>query len=303
MKIRERLQNNKTKIQTTDAETPKKQETTEFLISDIFVNSEDITDNIIELAKNKRNMILICNKSFDKMIIADYIKSKLKNTNAEIIDTSDINTEDINGAINIVPNPSIQTVMKIFEQMVYGVSSFIFCLNFGSYDNILNKLKAVIALNYKNLSTDNINALIGASNAVLVYVSKNENGMFYISKAEEIKTFDDNIETETIYIKKSVSKKQKISQEGQIKEKSVQKEEKEIETEKDNSYIKENVKKEQPKNPVKTQNEPQKTNQKQVYIPNILADDEPMEEERGKKPNKYQILKERARQKKLSEKS
>ena len=301
MKIRERLQKQKTKIQQPNiTEAPIEQENTDFSISDIFIDSRASEAHIIELIKNRRNMLIICNKSFDKLIIADYIKSKLKNVNSGIVNTIDANTEDLNGVINIVPNPNIQTVVKILEQTVYGNGSFVFFMNFASYENIVNKLKAVIALNYPNLNADDITALVGAANAVIVYVSKNDNGIFYISQIDEIKSSGNKLETENIY--SNISKNQKTEPNIQIKEKKLQKEKVEIVEKTDSKTEQVLVKNKKTQINDKITNNIQNNIPAPVYIPNILEEDEPIEEERGKKPNKYQILKEKAKQKKLSEK-
>mgnify|MGYP006916311160 CR=1 FL=1 len=138
MRLKDRLK----KDTTTETSSIKKQKSTgEFSISDIFADSKEVRKYILELAQTKRNMILISNKSFDKIVIADYFKSQLRKTNARMLGDINGNSDDLNGRINIFPNPDIHNIVKIMEQILYGCQSFIFGVNLGTYDNVINKLK------------------------------------------------------------------------------------------------------------------------------------------------------------------
>ena len=185
MRLKDRLNKNKI-VNNISTETDEKKKN-QFFISDIFNDSKELRKYIVQLAQSKRNIILVSNKSFDKLIIAEYIKSQLRKTNARIIGDIDEKANDLNGRINIIPSPDIQMIVKIMEQIIYGCRSFIFGINLGTYDNFINKLKVLIALSHKNLTPVDITTLIEAMNAVVVYISKNEDGLFFISKIDEIK--------------------------------------------------------------------------------------------------------------------
>lgn len=308
MKIGDRLQKNNNKLQNNKTILKKQIENSKFSICDIFVQSE-LLESFVKYAQNKRNIIFICNKSFDKLIIANYLQSKLIAENAVIIDEKDVNAKDLPGNINIFPNPEIHSILKIFEQTIYGMGSFIFGLNFGCFDKAIDKLKAVIALNYPNLTADNINILIEASNAILVYVEKNNDSLFSITNIEEVKQDNENIDTDIIPQSKNI-KTDKETKTNAVQEKEnrneIAEQTKEI-IEEDNE---ENLNSEKSTNEneiveetVELKELEENSVSQEAEIPNILADDLPYEEEIDKKPNKYQILKERARQKKLAQRN
>ena len=187
MRLKERLQNNNI---------PKRligKKNEEVLSDSLFVNLKEINQHITDLVQNGKNIIFVTNKSFDRIIIANYFKFLLKKLNAKILDDFNYQFNDFDNQVNILPNTDINTLVKVSQQIIYGCRSFILGFNFGSFDNIVNKLKLLVALNNKNLSSADIVTLIGSMNAVIVYVEKNAEGLFYISQIDEIK-YKENIE-------------------------------------------------------------------------------------------------------------
>lgn len=343
MKIKDRLKKNKNEnsifIKT------KERNIQEFSIEDIFADSNEIRDYLIEQIKKYRNIILVSSKSFDKLIIAEYINSQIKKENSRIIEDIDSDINNLNGVINIIPNPDIRTVVKILEQILYGCSSFIFGLNLGTYENIINKIKTLIALNYQNLSDTNISTLLASANPIIVCVSKNDDDLLFISKISEIKSDETQLKMNDIYTAEKTVKKIKdnkteiIEKDKKIKvqkktgkkntikksDKEVKKTESEtiIQNSKPESKTVENIAiennniSEQTEKPIFNildipdeenginNTEKEETKQEQEFIPAEIQPEtaDYTENEREKKPNKYQILKEKARQKKLAAQS
>ncbi len=291
MKIKERLQNDNTKNEIIEKQVKKCKLKISF--SDIFTDSQETKNYFVEQAQNNRNIITVSNKSFDKIIISEYLSSLLKNTKTVITDDIENNIDKLNGIINIIPNPSIKTIVKIFEQILYGNSSFIFGFNLGTYDNIINKLKAVIALNCVNLSQENITTLIGASNPLVVYFSKNNNGLLYISQIDEIQYVENELVINNIFTFNEV--KEEIPKETL---------EKNILPPIQNNETKEKEKPVFNILDIKEEEVKEDNNKQQSEIiekHEIKADKtEETKIEKEQKPNKYQILKEKSRQKKLA---
>ena len=278
--------------------------------SSIFDDAADTALLLEQLAKERRNIIFVCQKSFEKIITADKIKAGLKNENACIITGADYNLENLNGRINILPNPDIHTIVKAFEQIIYGCGSFILGLNLGSFDNIINKLKVLISLNYKNLSSEDIITLIGAANPVIAYISKSEKGLLYISEISEIK-LNETGSLELSEIRKNAAVKETIESPEVNKEPFVQIQEEIIEDSENQPKEEEEIIEEAPSAPL--ENEPLKNidldKEADSFREEINAEvipeekTEAQEDEKPKKANKYEMLKEKVRQRKISRKS
>jgi hypothetical protein len=111
----------------------------------------------------------------------------------------DENVIKINYKIKIIPKISILDLVKILELVIYGYNSFILGLDINSPDKVIEKIKAIIAINYRNLSDSNITTLLTVTDVVFVFVEKNEDGLFYISKIQEVEQKYENISLNTIY--------------------------------------------------------------------------------------------------------
>lgn len=270
-----------------------------FNTNDIFLDTKIVKSYINDFIQNNKNIILVCNKSFDKLIISNYIKSLLPpKKGINVIEELNSHIKDLNGKVNIFPTPDIAVIVKILEQIIYGCQSFIFSINLGNYDNVINKLKAIIALNYKNLDSNDIITLLGASNAVIVYILKNEDGLFYLSKIDEIKQNGMEIELRSI-LNENTNKNNDMESNSEnsvmnsLEETLIIEKNKIKPSEKENSIsIEQNNISDETKQVVKKEQE--------IINEEISEENQTKIEE--KKLNKYELLREKVRQKKLLEK-
>jgi len=168
-------------------------------ITDVFADSVDVRNLILNLIHENKNIIFAGDKSIDKLMAAVYFQSLIGENNSEIINSIDENISNRNFQKNIVPNPDIYNIVRIFEYIIYGYKSFIFGLDLNNSDNFLDKLKTLIALNFKNLTDSNINTLIGSSDSVFVFISKNDDGLYFISEINKINYLQGELSFENIF--------------------------------------------------------------------------------------------------------
>lgn len=154
-------------------------------ISDLFADSLQIKDFIINMLSSKKNLIFVHDNNIDKEIIIHYFYSILQKMDAVIIDNIENHINNMNNKIKILSMYSVFDMVKVFEYILYGYNSFIFGLQLASSENIVDKLKAVIALNYPNMTEKNINTLVDYSDVVYICFSKKNNGLIFISEAYE----------------------------------------------------------------------------------------------------------------------
>ena len=140
--------------------------------SDFFAEQSELDNMLYKLASDRRCFIFMCSKSFDVSIIEECLRAKLNIDSIE--DTASYN--------------NIKNTVKMLENSIYGAGALISGLALNNFESVIHKLKLLIALNNKNLTSENILALLGASKPVLIYVSKNDaaDDVFYISKIEEV---------------------------------------------------------------------------------------------------------------------
>ncbi len=186
MNIKDRL---KTSKRTTS---PEKKENTGIKYKNAekyFTDGKYVKNLLKAYIKNAKNIIFIINNSFDAELISLYFKSFIKD--------SDKNPQE--SKIEIVSEPSIIETVKIFENIISLDKSYIFGLKINKPDNILDKLTALIAVNFPNLQKMNIDTLISSSESVFVYFDKDKEGMYFISKIEEMVNTENGIEFEKIF--------------------------------------------------------------------------------------------------------
>lgn len=159
-------------------------------IADIFVDNEYVRGLVSDFSKKEKNIIFVSDRTIDKFLLAQYMQYLINDSKATIVNDIEENLIYINSRINIVPNPSISQIVKIFQYIIYGYKPFVFGLDLNSYDNVIEKVRALIAINFSNLNQENINTLISSSEAIFVSVSKNEDGLYFISKIDEITNFN-----------------------------------------------------------------------------------------------------------------
>ena len=117
-----------------------------------------------------------------------------------------------------VPNPSIKDITKILELILYDYRNFIFCLNLKTFDNILESLRAILALNNPNLSSNNIEHLIGVASPILVYFDRNEDGLFEVTDIAKVLYRNNTTFLDVLYSNKNsdVERVEKIAETQEI---------------------------------------------------------------------------------------
>lgn len=135
---------------------------------DIF-NGNTITINILLKEINAlKNIIFVCDKDCDKKVITDSLKDYIARSLPVCYPT---NKNDFkHNAINILPDIAGNEFVNVLEASLKGVKSFICGLNLKNYDNITDKLRAVIALS-SPIADKHIDTLLASSESILVHVS------------------------------------------------------------------------------------------------------------------------------------
>ncbi len=158
-----------------------------------FENSAIVREIINYCIYNGKNILFLADKSIDKDILSYSIKSLLESQNIELYNSVSKNVDSLHSGIKVIPSKSIGDVVKILEYIMYGYNSFIFSLDILFDDNFLEKLKTIIALNYRNFTEENIKTLIGYSNLIVIPLYRNDDGLFVISEIREISYIDDKL--------------------------------------------------------------------------------------------------------------
>ena len=155
-----------------------------YTTDEIFSDSKEAGEIIRDLALNNRNIVFVHNRSFDSNLFINYIQILLRDKQLNFLDNfEESKLSDRN--VNLIKSPNINSIVKIFEYIIYGYKPFIFNVCFESTENIIEKLSAVISVNFANLSEKNINTLISSSNCIFVVIEQNDNS-FVISNILEI---------------------------------------------------------------------------------------------------------------------
>lgn len=149
--------------------------------ADIFVKNST-AEQIIKNAVNKeKNIIILCPSYVDKTIAANYIRNFLDvSIPVEILRNISDNLPFVSAEKVIVPEPSVAEIIKIFELILCDYKTFIFAMNLKTFENALESLRTLIALNSPNLSSNNVEHLIGITSAVLIYVDRTDDGLFNV---------------------------------------------------------------------------------------------------------------------------
>ncbi len=226
MNLKDRLDN----IKNTNQISIKEEKRTDiyFDINNIFVNYDKINGILCSIINQKKNIIFISDNSVDKNIVVSLMQSVSGSSDIEILNSIDENIYNSFTKIKFISDSSIIQIVKIFEYIIYGYSSFISLFNLANDENIINKLKTVIAVNFRNLTEENINTLIGCSDSFFVSIEKDEDGLFLVSKVQKINYIENIISLDVIYDYKNADKnvEQKFVEEAKPEN-----------SEEDNSYI------------------------------------------------------------------
>lgn len=188
----------------------------------------NIVINIIsEKINNFNNIIFITENTFNQNTVSSYF---INCVNAENKVTMPSSVKSIKKeTINIFPSVSGELFVKILEQTLMGVKSFVLGISLNSYENVLEKLKTLIAVN-SNLSEKQINLLLSESNTILVNVKQDETGAFYVKDIDKIQienaqaalnnlyTYIDKPEEDTTQLEPVIIKNEPLKTTTQIKE-------------------------------------------------------------------------------------
>ena len=113
-------------------------------------------------------------------------------------------SEDINYSKSesiIVTEPKDKDIVVLFERMMTDYKSYIFPVNLRSYVNITESLKALIMMNKSNITERVAEHIIGVSNIVIIEITRNEDGLFEISKIEETQYDGNKLSLKVLYEK------------------------------------------------------------------------------------------------------
>lgn len=178
-------------------------------IESIFENDKFATDILSNCIKENKNIFLICSSGCDKTLSCKYLYNFYKNKS--IVEETESFKESLkysNSQTVIITNPEGKDFIKALEYMLSGLKSFVLAFNFRTYKDILESLIVLIAINGKNLTNVNITHLLKQSEAVLVYIDRNEDGLFSITDISEIT----GVDKELNLIQRYNSRKIKISE-------------------------------------------------------------------------------------------
>lgn len=169
-------------------------------IESIFENDKFATDILSNCINENKNIFLICSPECDKTISCKYLYNFYKNKS--LVEETESFKESLkysNSQTVIITNPEGKDFIKALEYMLSGLKSFVLAFNFKTYTDILESLIVFIAINGKNLTNVNITHLLKKSEAVLVYIDRNEDGLFSITDISEITGVDKELNLKQRY--------------------------------------------------------------------------------------------------------
>ena len=174
---------------------------------DIFCRNSEVERILRNTFIKDKNVIIASKKDSNKDIIYSYIKKFIgKAQSVEIVENIEDDISFTNASKIIIPEPSIYEIVKILEFILCDYKSFIFSLNIKSYESIIESIKTLILLNFPNLSNQNVQHLIGSTQAIVIYVSIDQKGSYYITNIGEIEYKDGKIFLNNLYDKQKNEK-------------------------------------------------------------------------------------------------
>lgn len=172
---------------------------------DVFVKNKTVDMILKNAVLKSKNIILFSSLDCDKLIVSNYIRNFLPSgENIDVIDNMAVDLPMSKSNVVIVPQPSLNDVVKIFELILCDYKSFVFSLNLKTFSNVLESLRTLISLNKPNLSVNSVEHLIGVSDALLVYITKNEDGLFEVSDIGKIVYKNNSMFLDMLYTKSNL---------------------------------------------------------------------------------------------------
>lgn len=180
---------------------------TESFSFDMFCRNSEVEKILRTTFIKDKNVIIASKKDSNKDIIYSYIKKFIgKAQSVDVIEKIEDDITFTNASKIIVPEPSIYEIVKILEFILCDYKSFIFSLNIKSYESIIESIKTLILLNFPNLSNQNVQHLIGSTQAIVIYVSIDERSNYHITNIGEIEYKDGKIFLNNLYDKEKNEK-------------------------------------------------------------------------------------------------
>ncbi len=167
-------------------------------ITELFGDEKYVQNLIKNYCKNRKNIIYVMENNMDSALIGQYIKFFINKTIKVKIANHLIDNKE-ESKINVVTSPTIIEIVRILEEIITTEKSYIFGLSLRETNNILDKLRALILINYPNLNETDINILFSSSNLVVVYFGRNEDGLYVITGIEELTTDNASIIPERVF--------------------------------------------------------------------------------------------------------
>lgn len=155
--------------------------------SDSILKNQDVENVLSQILTCDGNVILASSVDCENTTVAQYVKSLLPSSiSAETIYDVNSNIKFVKSSKIVSPNPNIKEFVRILELIQYGYKNFIFAINICQFENIIEILKALVLLNFSNLSEKNFNTLIATASPFIVYFKKNVDGMLYVSNIVQV---------------------------------------------------------------------------------------------------------------------
>lgn len=174
--------------------------------SQFFQKNEEVENIIVKAFNNEKNFILLCDKDCDKDIIINYFKNFISNIkHTEIIQNTNEDLEYSIASKIIMQNPKEKDIINLFKLSLNDFKTFVFTINSKNYENIINSLTTLISIELPNLKNQNIEHLIGSTEAIVAYISKDEDGIYYIKNIGEVNYKKNVLFLNTIYSKKETT--------------------------------------------------------------------------------------------------
>ena len=271
-----------------------------FDVEQVFLDSDDVKRILIQAIDEGKNILFSSNPSMDVSLLIKYFTQLLASKEADIVFPKNLFDEVLGyeNRINIIPSPSINELVAVLEKIMYGYKSFLFGLKFSNSNYLLEKIKTAISLNFKNLSVENIEILLGSSDLIFVNFDKNSDGLYYVSKIEKVIFENYKTDTLTLFDSNPKLKKEEHQEVEKKQEESVLLEEKNEQVVEQPAEVVDVLSDEQ----VLEENKTEQVQELEMVEekPADVSVEDVEKTESSKKINKYTKLKEKVKRKKAS---
>ena len=254
-------------------------------VYEIFVKNNTVQQLIENSVSRGKNIVVLSPSYCDKTILANYIRGFYdENASIDIMSNLSENLPYATSQRIILADASVVEMVKMFELILCDYKAFSFCMSLKTFDNVLESFRALIALSNNNLTASNIEHMLGLSGAVLVYVDRNEDGLYEVTNVGKIVYKNNKAFLDVLYSqdKKQEDKEVVIEVQEQVETEVVS--------------VKEDIEGNMDVAPETEQTLKEEIDQNYT----LEESDEEVVEEQPKK-NKYKLLKEKIKNKRISQ--